>query len=610
MPLAENKVGQASSLPLEHGVDTKGQDSSLPPPHDLAHGQARGLPYIEARELGFRYAFRKRPVFSGINLQLVRGETVLLLGPSGCGKSTLALCLNGLIPQSIEGEMQGEVQVDGLPTRTAPLAELARHVGIVFQDPESQFCMLTVDDEVAFGLENIGLPRAEIGARIDLALQSVGLLAQRQTRLDRLSGGMKQRLALACLLAMQPQALILDEPTANLDPRGAAEFLDALSPLRQGRALLIIEHRLDELIPLVDRILLMDSGGRIALEGAPRDILASNAALLEEQGIWLPQVSELAWRLRQEGVDLDLFPLTIEEAREALRQHPWRAARQADDRQPDANPPAIEIRHLSFAYPRGPRVLEDVELQVPRGGFMALLGPNGAGKTTLAMHVINILHPPVGVVRIFGQDLASLSTYELTQQVGYVFQNPEHQFVADTVYDELAYSLRVRRMAEAEIRQRVDQLLADFGLTEHAAVNPFRLSQGQKRRLSLATMLAVGQKVLILDEPTFGQDRRSAQQIMQHLRRLNESGVTILMITHDMSLVAEYARQVAVLLDSRIAYQGAVRELFHQGALLARASLQPPPLHQLATKMRQADPGFPDLLTMRDWVAAYAEGAR
>jgi energy-coupling factor transport system ATP-binding protein len=596
MPLAENKVGQASSLPLEHGSDTK--------------GQASGLSYIEARELGFRYAFRKRPVFSGINLELERGETVLLLGPSGCGKSTLALCLNGLIPQSIEGEMQGEVQVDGLPTRTAPLAELARRVGIVFQDPESQFCMLTVDDEVAFGLENIGVPRAEIDARIDAALQSVGLLAQRQTRLDRLSGGMKQRLALACLLAMQPEALILDEPTANLDPRGAAEFLNALAPLRQGRALLIIEHRLDELIHLVDRALLMNSGGQIVHEGAPRDILAGNAEFLEAQGIWLPQVSELAWRLRQAGIDLNPFPLTVEEAAATLRQQPWRAVRQEETREPDATPPAIEINHLSFAYPRGPRVLDAVQLQAPRGSFVALLGPNGAGKTTLAMHLINILRPPAGTVRILGQDMAALSTYELTQQVGYVFQNPEHQFVADTVYDELAYSLRARRMAEAEVKQQVDQLLADFALTEHAAANPFRLSQGQKRRLSLATMLAVGQKMLILDEPTFGQDRRSAQQIMQHLRRLNEGGVTILMITHDMSLVAEYARQAAVLLNGRIVYQGAVREMFHQNTLLTQASLQPPPLYQLAQRMRQADPSFPDLLTMRDWVAAYTEGER
>ena len=563
---------------------------------------------IETRQLGFRYAFGKRAVLSDINLQLEKGETALLLGPSGCGKSTLALCLDGLIPHVIEGEMRGEVFVDGLSTRESSVAELASKVGIVFQDPESQFCMLTVEDEVAFGLENLGIPPGEIGARIGTALRQMGLEQERRTRLDRLSGGMKQRLALACLLAMQPDVLVLDEPTANLDPQGAAEFLPALATLKGQRTMLIVEHRLDDLMHLVDRVVIMGGEGRILLQGMPREVLATNVDLLEEQGIWLPQAAELAWHLAKAGVRLEPFPLTVEEAAAALRKLPQRPlSRDVEEASSPLSfaPPAIELRHLSFAYPNGTRALDDVQLTVARGDFFALLGPNGSGKTTLAMHLMDILRPPPGTVYIQGRDLVALSTYELTQQVGYVFQNPEHQFVADTVYDELAYSLRVRGINEAETQHRVEELLAEFGLAAQAKDNPFRLSQGQKRRLSLATMLAIGQQILVLDEPTFGQDRRSARQIMEHLRRLNERGVTIIMITHDMRLVAEYARHVAVLMAGRVVYQGSVRSLYHQAALLEKTSLVTPPLYRLAQRLQQENPTFPDLMTGEDWVRAY-----
>jgi len=255
-------------------------------------------------------------------------------------------------------------------------------------------------------------------------------------------------------------------------------------------------------------------------------------------------------------------------------------------------------------------VLHDVSWSVPTGDFMALVGPNGSGKTTLAMHLIDILHPPAGTVHILGRDVATLPTDELTLQVGYVFQNPEHQFVADNVYDELAYSLRVRGLDEATVHERVLKLLDDFELAPYVKTNPFRLSQGQKRRLSLATMLAVGQHILVLDEPTFGQDRRSAAQVMTYLRHLNAQGVTIIMITHEMHLVAQYARHVAVLADGRMIYQGDARPLFADVSLLAQASLVPPPLCRLAGLLRAERPNFPDLLTLEEWVAAFAGEGR
>lgn len=570
---------------------------------------------IRTEHLSFRYAYSKRQALSDIGVELRPGETVLLLGPSGAGKSTLALCLNGLIPHVIEGEMRGEVWVDDISTRTRTVADLTGHIGIVFQDPESQFCMLTVEDEVAFGLENLQVPRAEIDWRIEEALHLVGLADQRRTRLDQLSGGMKQRLALACVLAMRPDTLLLDEPTANLDPTGTREFLAALAGLSSARTRLIIEHRLDDLMGLVDRVWLMNRDGRIVADGAPRDILSANAQLLDAEGIWLPQVSELAWRLAQRGVSLRPFPLDVAQAFAALRELPWRRPATAEISAPApqldaADPPAVEVRHLSFAYPNGNSALRDVSWNVPAGDFMALVGPNGSGKTTLAMHLMDILHPPPGTVYILGRDVATLPTDKLTLQVGYVFQNPEHQFVTDNVYDELAYSLRVRGLDEATVRERVLKLLDDFELTPHIKTNPFRLSQGQKRRLSLATMLAVGQRILVLDEPTFGQDRRSAAQIMMYLQHLNAQGVTIIMITHEMHLVAQYARHVAVLVDGRMVYQGDTRPLFADASLLARTSLIPPPLCRLAGLLRAQRPDFPDLLTLDEWVAAFAGEGR
>jgi energy-coupling factor transporter ATP-binding protein EcfA2 len=538
-----------------------------------------------------------------LDFAVERGETILILGPSGCGKSTLTLCLNGLIPHTIGGEMTGQVFIAERSTRETSVGELARQVGIVFQDPESQFCTLMVEDEVAFGLENLGLPRGRMGERIEAALAQVGLAGERPTRLDRLSGGMKQRLALACLLAMQPQILALDEPTSNLDPRGTREFFPRLEGLRQRHTILIIEHKLDALIHLVDRVLILSPQGTLLAQGEPRQVFAEEALRLEEYGIWLPQVTELAQRL-----GITPLPLTVDEAVQALAGRPYDSRAVMRERAAAALPrrPAIEVNDLDFTYPDGTLALQGASLTVAEGDFFALLGPNGSGKTTLANHIISILHPPPRRVRVLGRDVTEMSTYELTQAVGYVFQNPEHQFVADTVYDEMAYSLRVRGVEEEAIKEQVEPLLAEFGLMLYTKMNPFALSQGQKRRLSVATMLAVGQRILILDEPTFGQDRLTAQRLMKRLQALNAAGVTVIIITHDMRLVAEYARQVAVLLDGRVVYQGTVTDLYRDEGLLATASLAPPPLYELSRRLKGTDPTFPDLMTVDEFYQVFS----
>ncbi len=544
---------------------------------------------IEVDDLTVRYHLRQDPAIRNLSFRVAQGETLLILGPSGSGKSTLALTLNGLIPHDIGAEVSGRVRVAGIDTLEAPLGAVTRKVGIVFQDPEAQFCTLTVADEVAFGLENLGIPRGEMDARIEEALAAVGLSGMKHRSIRRLSGGEKQRLALASVLAMRPEIIILDEPTANLDPQATADFFRTLAPLKGKRTLLIIEHKLDECINLVDRTLILGHGGVLLAEGEPRSIFARQAEELREYGIWMPQVTEWALRLGRNEIGERNLPLTVEDVvalygegvvtLEEIRHRSRKAPA------PRGDTLAVDIRSLGFSYPKGERpALDGATLQVPEGSLFALLGPNGSGKSTLAAHLISIHEPPPGKVFVFGEDVspkAGMELQRLTELVGYVFQNPEHQFVTDTVYDEVAYGLRVRGYDEREVDARTRGILEDFHLMRLARANPFTLSQGQKRRLSVATMLAVGQKLLVLDEPTFGQDRLTTDRMIARWKRLQEEGVTILFITHDMRLVLEIADLAAVLSGGRTIYQGDVETLYRRRDLLERANLVLPPMYRV-----------------------------
>jgi energy-coupling factor transport system ATP-binding protein len=613
-------------------------------------------PAILVEGLSFRYRTRKRPALREVSFAVARGETLLILGPSGGGKSTLALCLNGLIPHSLHGELRGRVQVDGCEVRTASVAEMARRVGLVFQDPDAEFCMLRVDDEIAFGLENLRVAAAEMPARIARALDLVGLTGAEKMRIERLSGGARQRLALACVLAMDPPVLVFDEPTSNLDPAGAEEVFAEIARLkaRGGRTIVIIEHRLDHLMGVVDRVLVLGPDGSLVALGAPAEVLRWHADDLERFGVWIPQVSEVANRLVRRGVHLETYPTTVDQAVRAFgplvreAPEPVRADRvtapevggstspargsSADRSEPVARswvanattveakvrgreravaagetapaPPAIHIAGLTCVYPNGKVALRDVTLSVPAGRFVAVVGPNGAGKSTLAAHLIGAVRPPAGAVRLFGRDVRTTPPEALARLVGYVFQNPEHQFVARTVFEELAFGLRVRRVPEPEIAARVEAMLADFGLAALGLANPFTLSHGEKRRLSVATMLILGQEVLVLDEPTFGQDRQNTVALMAKLVDLHHAGRTIVLITHDVRLVAEYAEEVAVLIEGAVAFAGPTDDLFRDPALQERAHLAPPPLLELGRKLSAGARAFPPAVTTDVFLAA------
>lgn len=572
-----------------------------------------GIPHsIKVEDLRLRYPETGRVVLHGVNLTLRRGEVTLLLGPSGSGKSSLALTLNGLIPHQMEGEIRGVVLVNGKSTQEVGVPWLTSRVGMVFQDPEAQIATLTARDEVAFGMENLMLPPEEMPSRIEEALRRVNLEGMEERDTGALSGGQKQRLALASTLAMGVSTLVFDEPTANLDPAGTSAFFALLASIKaEGTTILIIEHKLDELIEQVDQVAILDWEGKIAACGPPREVLERHAALLDSLGVWVPQVSELAHALAGCGVRLDPYPLSEAEAAEALVSllppgaAPNPPAEGEDEDEGTGKVPlAIDVQDLSYCYPGGDLALKGASLGVKRGDFYAIVGPNGSGKTTLARHLIGLAKPQKGSVRVLGDDVTRIPATRLNSRIGYVFQNPEHQFVTLSVYDELAYSLRAKKLPEEEVRRLVEPLLAEFGLEEHRAANPYSLSQGQKRRLSAATMLALDPAILVLDEPTFGQDRRNTARITGQLAELNGRGMTVVIITHDMKLVAECAHRVGVMLDGRVVYDGPVRQLFADRALLERASLDVPPLLSVSRRVRDERPGFPLLMSVDEWKEA------
>ncbi len=555
---------------------------------------------ITSRGLTFTYADQSRPALAGVDFDIARGESVLVLGPSGSGKSTLTLTLNGLIPQVVDGRLEGRLLVGGHSTQEGSVAQFSSRVGLVFQDPEAQFCTLTVEDEVAFGLENLCVPPQEIEVQIDRALAQVGLTGFRRRVLSTLSGGEKQRVALASVLAMEPEVLVLDEPSANLDPQGTRELFGIVRRLAQGGGLtlVLIEHKLEHVVEWMDSLLVLDREGKVVYRGDPRTGFYEHGELLAAAGIWRPKVVELVEQLRAEGYPLPDRPLGEEDLvveppaagvdGSALESVCGRVIRRGG--QPDGpgvhsassateSPPLFDIRSLTYAYGHASPTLFDIHARVPKGRITAIVGSNGAGKTTLASLLTGVLRPPAGAVFLEDDDVSRLPARALADRVGHVFQNPEHQVVRDSVREEVAYSLAclkgVKVLAPEEDAE-VDRWLERFGLQEAAGANPFALSQGQKRRLSVAAMVVRAQQALVLDEPTFGQDEAHNVRLLDSLAELKEQGKTIVLVTHDMDVVAEYADHLLVLRAGELAYAGEPQGFFAQPELVEVCGLEVP----------------------------------
>lgn len=485
-----------------------------------------------ARAWGWRHAGRKNAALSGVDLDIAPGERVLVLGPSGSGKSTLMGGLAGLLGGAEEGEATGTLTVDGV----AP-AEARGRVGLLMQDPEAQVVLARVGDDVAFGMENLGVPREEIWPRVEESLAAVGLSVPLDHSTTELSGGQKQRLALASILAMGPGLLLLDEPTANLDPSGVAEVRGAVEAVveRTGATMVVVEHRVDVWASLVDRVIVV-ADGAIAADGPLREVLEQQAATLRERGIWLPGDDVAA----EVGPAPEAAPASFEGAQDDAENGARTAA------------PIARVADLTIGYDKAAPVRSGIDLTIERGVSTCIVGANGAGKSTFALTLAGLLPPLEGTVEVQTSDGTrgdphEWSSKQLLGRMSMVFQEPEYQFLASTVAEELAIGPRAAGMSEAEIAPLVDEHLEALGLTTLARANPMTLSGGEKRRLSVATALISAPELLILDEPTFGQDRGTWLGLVRLLRAALARGVTLVSITHDPAFVAAMGQRVVDL---------------------------------------------------------------
>lgn len=461
---------------------------------------------VEIRGWGWRHASRIAWALHDVSARIEPGERVLLLGASGAGKSTLLHGLAGVLGGDEEGESVGELLIDGMPA-----ARTRGRAGLVLQDPDSQVILARVGDDVAFGCENLGVPRDEIWPRVEAALDAVGLDVPLDRPTKALSGGQKQRLALAGALAMRPGLLLLDEPTANLDPRGVAEVRDAVERMLQVQpaTLVVVEHRIDAWLPLIDRVIVLGEGGVIA-DGSPDRVLREQGEWLAEAGVWVPGIPP---------------------------RHPAAPAS-------PPGPALVSARDLAVARVRGETVAAGIGLRVHAGSVLAVTGPNGAGKSTLGLTLAGLLPPAGGEVTASdslrdgaGPAPIRWASRQLLTRIGTVFQEPEHQLLATTVRDELAIGPRALGLDEGEIAARTDDLLARLRLDRLAQANPYTLSGGEKRRLTVASALATRPRMLVLDEPTFGQDARTWQELVALLAELRDAGTGIVVVTHDADVV-------------------------------------------------------------------------
>ncbi|WP_194948269.1 ABC transporter ATP-binding protein [Actinomyces trachealis] len=601
--------------------------------------------------LGVRYAGTSTWMPAGVSLELPAGCATLLLGPSGCGKSTLTLTLGGLVPHSVPADYRGSVLVAGQEVADADVSHLARHVAMVMQDPDSQMVTTQVLDEVCYALENLRVPAAQVEPRAQATLQSVGMESFAGLSPWELSGGQRQRVALAAALAVEPALLVLDEPTANLDPAASASFYAILPELKEkGTTVLVVEHNLDDLIPHIDQVVALDSSGRSIAVGTPRAVFSQHSQALEAAGIRLPSAVSLHQHLLCRGllspaqptapahrprsapqpgpstaappptpsaVGPASVPLTLVEAAQLLSDlegplvkaaaHPPATTVPAPGSGHDktassttAPTPLLVVKDLVVWRGRRRRrheVLHGVSLEAHRGEIVAVLGVNGSGKTTLLRALTGLDPWSGGEVLVAGR---RRRPGKPGREVTLVTQNPEHQLLERTVRDELAHGMRMDGASGAQVDAKVSELLDRFNLAAHADLSPFLLSGGQQRRLTVASVLSEQRKLICLDEPTFGQDQRSQQELMGQLHDVAAQGTTVLLTTHDMELAAAHADRVLVLSEGTVLTLRAPAEALTDVELLERAGLRPPPLAQVADHARAlgAEPG--PLLSWKD----------
>ena len=547
---------------------------------------AERKPIISFRNFSFQYRAQKRPTLTDINLEIYPGERVLIAGPSGSGKSTLAGCINGLNPFSNPGACTGTLTVDGVDAPHSSIFELSAHVGTVLQDPDGQFIGLTVGEDIAFALENSCTPQDEMHAITRHAAELVGIENHLGYAPHELSGGQKQRVSLAGVMVDQVKILLFDEPLANLDPATGKQAIELIDEIQKktDTTVLIIEHRLEDVLwRNVDRIVLVN-GGTILADLRPDELLSG--CLLAENGIREPLY---VTALRYAGVDItpDKHPAHVDslvlDDTDTQKLRDWFTARPRPAAQPEREP-LLEVKGLSFGYQKGQQTLRDVSFSIGKGEMVSIVGRNGAGKSTLSKLICGFETPDAGEIFLNGKPLAEENIRRRAQHIGYVMQNPNQMISKTMIYDEVALGLQRSGLTEEQIREKVEATLRVCGLY------PFRnwpisaLSFGQKKRVTIASVLVLDPELILLDEPTAGQDFRHYTDIMEFLRGLNARGVTVVMITHDMHLMLEYTRRALVFCDGRLIADRTAAAVLCDPALVEQAALKETSLYTLANR--------------------------
>ena len=558
---------------------------------------------IQLRDVSFSYGESAEHALDHVSLDIAPGEFVGVIGPSGAGKSTLAAVMSGAIPHHYRGQLFGAALVDGRDTCEVTLTDISRIVGSVNQDIDAQMVASVVEDELLFGLENFGVPHDQIPVRVADALGTAGISHLREREIATLSGGQKQKVAIAAILALRPRVLVLDEPTAALDPVSSNMVFDTLRELnaRAGITVVVIEQKVALLCERCDRILVMDEG-RLAFDGTPREVF-SHGRELRALGVDSPRVARVSNSLAEHGIIAPGAPcLSVAEARDLIagivRGRPAPPAGEKN-RAPEAAPeparaaaePVVRFRDVSFAYPGSRATVERLSLEVLPGEIVSVIGQNGAGKTTLTKLLNGLLKPARGEVVVAGLRTSDTPTSRLAAHVATLFQNPDRQLCKDTVLDEVAFGLELTGAPSAEAHERARAVALRFGLPLDAA--PFSLSRGQRQMVALASVVVMEPDVILLDEPTSGLDYRECMTVMETVREMAGRGCAVVMVCHDMEVVSDFAERCVVMADGRILAQGPASDVFADEALMARAGIEAPQIVRLAGALaREVSPVF------------------
>ena len=551
-------------------------------------------PVIEFVDFTFQYRAQAKPTLNNINLTIYEGEKVLIVGPSGSGKSTLSNCINGIVPFSNEGEISGNLKVNGKETKKMSVFELSNSVGTVLQDPDGQFIGLTVAEDIAFKLENDCVSQEKMKEKVKIVSEIVGIDTHLDSAPYSLSGGQKQRVTLAGVMVGEVDILLFDEPLASLDPatgKSAIELIDKIQK-ETNKTILIIEHRLEDVLHLpVDRIIVIDDG-KIAADIKPAELLSSN--LLKETGIREPlYITALKYagcdikpEMRPEHIDT----LNIDTCKEKLKT--WYEGA-IEDKQKVHNETILEMRNVKFSYESGKEILHGISFKVNKGEMVSIVGRNGAGKSTISKLICGFYKPTEGQILFNNRDLVNDTIKERAEKIGMVMQNPNQMISKTMIFDEVALGLKARGISEEKIKNRVFETLKVCGLYEFRNWPISALSFGQKKRVTIASILVLNPEIIILDEPTAGQDFKHYTEIMEFLKELNQRGVTIIMITHDMHLMLEYTNRAIVLSNGIKLADDIASNVLTDKEVIEKANLKETSLYELAIKARLDNPrGF------------------